>query len=77
MSSSCTRTWLPDYEETTVAGLPALVTEQQTIIELPGGDRVLDIAVVLDASDESVTVTAGEVASRRSRSASCRRSRVG
>ncbi len=53
--------WLPDYEEATIAGLPALVTEQQTVIELPDG-RVLDITVGLDAADESVTISASEVA---------------
>ena len=54
--------WLPEYEETTVAGLPALVTEQQTIVQLPDGQRVLDITVALDASDEAVSVSASEVA---------------
>jgi hypothetical protein len=54
-------TWLPEYEEATIAGLPALVTEQQTIVELPDG-RVLDISVAIDVSDEQVTVSAAEVA---------------
>jgi hypothetical protein len=38
-----------------------MVTGQQTLVELPDGARVLDVTVVLDGSDETVTLTATEV----------------
>jgi hypothetical protein len=53
--------WITEYEETSIAGLPAMVTGQQTLVELPDGARVLDVTVVLDGSDETVTLTATEV----------------
>jgi hypothetical protein len=55
------RLWVTDYEETTIAGLPAMVTGQQTLVELPDGARVLDITVVLDSSDDVTTMTAAEI----------------
>ena len=54
--------WLPEVEETIVAGRPALVTENQVVLELPDGEQVLDISVVLDTSDEGLSVTVAEVA---------------
>jgi hypothetical protein len=53
--------WVSDYEEASIAGLPAMVTAQQTLVELPDGPRVLDVTVVLDPADEAVSMTAAEV----------------
>jgi hypothetical protein len=53
--------WIGEHEEATVAGLPALVTEMQTVVELPGGTEVLDVTVSLDAADEAMTRSTAEV----------------
>jgi hypothetical protein len=54
------RLWLPEPEESIVAGLPAFITDHQLIVELPDGGRVLDISVAL--SGDASPMTATEVA---------------
>ncbi len=56
------RLWLPDVEEGTVAGMPALITANQVIMQLPGDAGVLDVAVLLDPGDTSVTASTREIA---------------
>jgi len=56
------RLWLPDVEEGAVSGMPALITENQVIVELPGDAGILDVAVLLDPGDASVSASAREIA---------------
>ena len=53
--------WVPDYEDASVAGQPAMLAGDQTMVELPDGARVLDITVFLDTADEGVTQTSREI----------------
>lgn len=53
---------MASFEEGDVAGLPALFSEGWLVVELPGGRHVLDVAVGLDDSDASLTMTEAEAA---------------
>ncbi len=53
--------WVPEYEDGSVAGQPAMLAGDQTIVELPDGAHVLDITVFLDSTDEGVTQTSREI----------------
>lgn len=55
------RLWLPDAEETTVAGQPALVDVGQIIVELPGGAWTLTASGWVDTADETTTLETGEL----------------
>ena len=53
--------WLPDMEETTVAGQRALEGLSQLIVELPGGAFTLTVSGWLDTGDENVTLSDEEM----------------
>ncbi len=56
------RLWLPEAEDTTLAGQPALAAGDQYVVELPGGTRVLQLSITLDESDEGLAVEPADLA---------------
>lgn len=55
------RTWLPDAEDTSVAGHAGLFQDGQLIVELPGGAWTLLVAGWVDTNDSSISMSTEEL----------------